>query len=974
MRPRGLAISDLLSTDPTDATEPASSGSQTVLDTSAPLQQPPSNDLVDIRPQLSRLTGFPDSKALVPRSIQENLDTVLQYLESKQELGRATIPSISSQISTASDSTIPPKRTTNVAINRITTLEVLYEYPVGHIVEYPETSQTGSIGHLFQMDPDDWQDPTLNIAYSRGGRMGQSLSGATVTCLLLVDAAKESVPCSERHTTCEGCKICPNSNERELTIPHTKASREDVRERLRKDRDDRLQYVSPSRDIFLKTSAFLVAIEKLGCGRPLMEVTNLSATEEEARNVRDLYLHQTQRGYRRTEGLCGGRIVFDYDDNGRPYISCEHYNSKTNKDHLHDHSIDNGSYHLQYIEAVITGDEQEAAQIEDAVFSHGYGPLADCSTVTNCSQQKAYCPFPHRDGTANLAQPIMKRLGCSSKFRVFEPKQEARRACPFVLIVTSGAHPHPVPLPTKTPPQVRTKLMEILGQLAEDLPDITPRRFIRHPIVRSFLTAKFPLVVSPTLADLHVSLSNRSHIQAYIKQAIEQHCVVNLKAQQDAALAPEHRYIRRIITIPFNKLPRHEDDDEAEKDNKDDLVRIIICMSPEGCRRLLSMGRYLQSDIAFRRIMAFLEFELACMARDPNTSLIFCRVYINRQNAAAHQRVFEEIEAIVKEDTGMSLKWRHLHAEKADGSDGYKDMILSWTADQHRGQAKGLGLHLQKLASQMPLKADLYEPGRNIQDLDPYEHLRRTFRVCVVHDFRNIKKCAVSDEVRWLMRSLVCIEHDDWDGTLSMIREKGGKAGNDWLNDKISSKFFFPGICWELSFIPIEIWNAGDSHSNLIESVHRDVNREGVHCTLLGGLKKGQFFDNVKMNALITQESYGINPSYKTGHISENAYHNLKRKSDSQHRVLAEEDQKIERCNERLVKSLDDLVKAENALHVKEQALCKETRPEKRQKLEEEVGRKLRAEERARKAFEKQRADSSLLKKGSGRIRLTIPE
>lgn len=72
----------------------------------------------------------------------------------------------------------------------------------------------------------------------------------------------------------------------------------------------------------------------------------------------------------------------------------------------------------------------------------------------------------------------------------------------------------------------------------------------------------------------------------------------------------------------------------------------------------------------------------------------------------------------------------------------------------------------------------------------------------------------------------------------------------DWINDKESSKFFFPGICWERSLIPLDVWNAGDAHSNLIESVHRDVNREGVHCTLLGGLKKGQLFDALKMKTL----------------------------------------------------------------------------------------------------------------------------
>ncbi|KAK7050219.1 hypothetical protein R3P38DRAFT_2431148, partial [Favolaschia claudopus] len=450
---------------------------------------------VNIRPQLLRLAEFTDCDAPLhaPLSIKQELESALRFLE-----GSSCVDTSVLQKSPTPETPTFVKRRTNVAINRITTLEVLYEYPLGYTLEYPETSSTGCIGHLFHMDPDNWEDPALNIAYSRGGRVGRTVSGAVVKCLLLVDAKGIAVECSERHTTCQGSKICPNSDTEELSIPHTKASREDVRDRLKKDRDDRLQYVSPTRDIFLKTSAFLAALQKLGCGRPLHEVTTLSVSEEEEWEAKELYTYQVQRGYRAKEGLCEGRIVFDYDDNERPYVSCEHYNPKTNKDHFHDHSVNDGSYHLEYLEAIISGDEREAAQIEEAVLSLGYGPLADCSTVANCSQQKAYS-FPHRDEAKNLTQPLMKRLECSSKFRVFEPKEEFRRACPMVLVVASGPHPHPVPLPTKTPPNVRTKLMELLGMLSEDLPDITPRRLIRHPLVQSFLTSKFPLIICPTL-------------------------------------------------------------------------------------------------------------------------------------------------------------------------------------------------------------------------------------------------------------------------------------------------------------------------------------------------------------------------------------------------------------------------------------------------------------------------------------------
>ncbi|KAJ7837609.1 hypothetical protein B0H13DRAFT_1912423 [Mycena leptocephala] len=71
----------------------------------------------------------------------------------------------------------------------------------------------------------------------------------------------------------------------------------------------------------------------------------------------------------------------------------------------------------------------------------------------------------------------------------------------------------------------------------------------------------------------------------------------------------------------------------------------------------------------------------------------------------------------------------------------------------------------------------------------------------------------------------------------------GGKAGEDWIEDKIRSKFTLEGWCWGKSHIP-------EAVCNLVESVHADVDREGVKCTLLGGLKKGQAFDAQKMKTL----------------------------------------------------------------------------------------------------------------------------
>ncbi|KAJ7853145.1 hypothetical protein B0H14DRAFT_3136936 [Mycena olivaceomarginata] len=99
------------------------------------------------------------------------------------------------------------------------------------------------------------------------------------------------------------------------------------------------------------------------------------------------------------------------------------------------------------------------------------------------------------------------------------------------------------------------------------------------------------------------------------------------------------------------------------------------------------------------------------------------------------------------------------------------------------------------------------------------------------------------------------------------------------------------------------VWKAGEAHSNLIESVHADVNREGVWCTLVGGLTKGQAFDKMKMKTLEVFEAFNIRPSNKSGHVSENAIKSLKRKNVANHRNLSKEDEEISAHNDKAQKS-----------------------------------------------------------------------
>jgi len=79
-----------------------------------------------------------------------------------------------------------------------------------------------------------------------------------------------------------------------------------------------------------------------------------------------------------------------------------------------------------------------------------------------------------------------------------------------------------------------------------------------------------------------------------------------------------------------------------------------------------------------------------------------------------------------------------------------------------------------------------------------------------------------------------------------------------WLNDKIKNKFVIPAIYQPLSLIPIEVWKAGPQTTNGNEQAHRNINRDGVNLTLLGGIMRGLQYDQRAMDALSLHDIHGI--------------------------------------------------------------------------------------------------------------------
>lgn len=70
--------------------------------------------------------------------------------------------------------------------------------------------------------------------------------------------------------------------------------------------------------------------------------------------------------------------------------------------------------------------------------------------------------------------------------------------------------------------------------------------------------------------------------------------------------------------IPDGVLSVHDEDEVGECR---EALRIIICMSKSSSQRLLE-AQYLQSDIAFKRVTGFLEFEIGGLDQNSRTGMI----------------------------------------------------------------------------------------------------------------------------------------------------------------------------------------------------------------------------------------------------------------------------------------------------------------------------------------------------------------
>ncbi|KAF7372317.1 hypothetical protein MVEN_00091900 [Mycena venus] len=265
----------------------------------------------------------------------------------------------------------------------------------------------------------------------------------------------------------------------------------------------------------------------------------------------------------------------------------------------------------------------------------------------------------------------------------------------------------------------------------------------------------------------------------------------------------------------------------------------------------LMRTKILTLDTAFKRIHGkWEEFEMETWDVGNMRSVVGTRAFTTSQSAQAHLILFTRIFEIAAADTGISVKFRHIHGEGME----------IWMADAHKGQGLGVGLFCQSLCRNSDLFCSL-EPSRRLRDLTPLDHLRRFYRFCNTHYKRNVDELRphTTAAVRKAMLSLASShEHPDLDGALKLI-ENGGRKAKAWLKDKIiGTKFALPALYQPLSLIPLDIWKAAPSTTNGNEQAHRNINRDGINLTILGGIMRGMQYDARAMAALSLYSSHGI--------------------------------------------------------------------------------------------------------------------
>ncbi|KIJ38133.1 hypothetical protein M422DRAFT_259286 [Sphaerobolus stellatus SS14] len=755
-------------------------------------------------------------------------------------------------------------------------------HPKNGIVEYPETGsfQGEAVVHIFPLQlgasKEDF-DPKLNIQYGIWGKHGSQPN----TRLFLFPQENESFTlCNQFKAECMAVKKCSYSGRPAYDVSNLG-----------------MEQISPfvdsaEREVFMKTLGFFCSLLQNGClFNP--EIDQCDSDDEAEDDDYDGIFEDTGHGSESPSVLyevlcdirsikqdvprCKGKLVFRKDNFGHSFIQCE----KRRKGHQAHLIIRNlNEFNLEYLHALFEDNLPIILEFEKQAAAAGYGPLFPCSFVSSTREQKELCLNFHRtaDGILKRGQ-LVQSEPCSARFEIYYPNDTSLN--PWIAMVCRNPHSHSDPRATRTPRAIEELFNSLLNTLGWKLADATPRKII---LDAAFMTRLRNILGwaglrDPSLSDLHPSLGNFDHTARLInKLRLEQfpHGTgfqgILAMIEANASLPSDEVYVRCA----------EKHDIPGEKS-----FSLIICM--------------------FKRMSELLlQFEIEAWFPKYSRSIVVARAFTTSQSAAAHQILFRRIFEIVEADTGQQVQFRHIHGA------GWDTII----ADEHRGQALGLGLYLQEICRNMAGYCSV-EWTKPLHELKPYDHTKRCLRICFQHYSTRVRslKPHVSTVIYGAMMSLYSAEPiSDYKATLSLIQH-GGKKAADWLKNKLSAdKSILAAVYHPESKIPLEVWKASPNMTNGNEQSHRNIYRDGIRMSLVPGAMRSFQFDSRSMVTLELFQEHGIYPQDRLPTYHLRASRAVSRTKKVQERTVQANDNELKKTYTQMSKLQDKVLTQTNSL------------------------------------------------------------
>ncbi|CAG8564208.1 11696_t:CDS:10 [Dentiscutata heterogama] len=450
---------------------------------------------------------------------------------------------------------------------------------------------------------------------------------------------------------------------------------------------------------------------------------------------------------------------------------------------------------------------------KDEDYRYENKPINECFTVLPNSSTTSHCPHLHKTDTQVMKGKLVNKGPCPVKFYHVAPKDLTQ--CPFIAIISIGNE--------------------------HDL-SLTTRKLLTKPMLKIYLQGR-------PLSSLHPSLNNQSRL-TYL---IEKNKRSKYPFGQDIIGVAHELLKQKKLPDPYIRSVRFLDDGQY----------LVLCARKEQAE-LLSQSSYIEIDMAFKRIHGVTnEWEVCAYVHRYQKVLVFARIFTNFQSARAYQYLFEDLFDTVEKDMEKPFEFQHIHGRR----------LGCIIADEHQGQALGLGKYLHSKYSYLSCE----------------EHLKHIYKLCQVHFNHNIRNKAISDETKKLMYSVTKLNtQEEILNVLEKIKKSDEPGTAEWVNDKYKP-WILAGLSSAFTKMKADIWNQTPNNTNASESAHANINHDGRSLSLLAAIYRhrpltlmcaikllfnldgdkklsttpGNDFNQYQWNSAKTYEKYNVHESYR---------------------------------------------------------------------------------------------------------------